>query len=337
MQNQSVPSQAASVANAVESEPSSTFDPRAFRQCLGQFGTGVGVMTTHDGQTPAGLTANSFSSLSLDPPLVLWSISRTSRSFETFRDADSFAINILAADQMPVSQIFASKQDDKFSGVAWDAGVTGSPVLHGVAAYIDCDKHACIEGGDHIIVVGRVRDFKKFDHPALLYVQGRYALAIDHPAAKPAAKSEEPSSTTADVERWQTMPLLSLLYRASNVTALRFESHRKAEGLSVLEGRILSGLYDFATQTLEQLSTRLYLGNRDARDAVAQLKEKGYLVAGSEDTLALTPAGRACREAIGRRMQSFDHELLGDLSSQDIDVTRRVLCALMAKENRPQM
>jgi flavin reductase (DIM6/NTAB) family NADH-FMN oxidoreductase RutF len=98
-------------------------DPRAFRRCLGQFSTGVGVMTTVANGEPVGVTANSFSSLSMDPPLVLWSIAHTSRSAAAFKKAKHFAVNILAVEQVEYSQRFASPAQNKFEDVDWRPGV----------------------------------------------------------------------------------------------------------------------------------------------------------------------------------------------------------------------
>jgi len=113
-------------------------DSKAFRRCLGQFSTGVGVMTTVANGEPVGLTANSFSSLSMDPPLVLWSIAHTSRSSEAFKNAKHFAVNILAVDQVEYSQRFAKPAQNRFEGVDWRPGVLGSPILPNVLAWLEC-------------------------------------------------------------------------------------------------------------------------------------------------------------------------------------------------------
>jgi flavin reductase (DIM6/NTAB) family NADH-FMN oxidoreductase RutF/DNA-binding MarR family transcriptional regulator len=306
-------------------------DARAFRQCLGQFTTGVSVMTASSGRGRAGLTANSFASLSLDPPLVLFSLNRTSRSFEVFQEAESFAVNILATDQISVSQNFASKKDDKFEGIDWFAGQTGAPVLGGVVAYLECERHAMVDGGDHVILIGRVRHFARFDRQPLLYAQGRYAIAGDHPDLKPDRRPAQASAAPAS-EGWRSLPLVTLLYRANNYTTVHFEEHRRAEGLSVPQVRVLAGLYETPKQSLERLSSRMYLGDRDAKDAVADLVDRGYVEAGPEDTLSLTPAGRERREAISRRLLDFDREVLRGISDLEIQAARRVLCALIEKQ-----
>jgi flavin reductase (DIM6/NTAB) family NADH-FMN oxidoreductase RutF len=121
---------------AVE-EGDPTLDPRAFRRSLGQFSTGVTVMTTVANGEPFGVTANSFSSLSMEPPLVLWAIAQTSRSLSAFTTSNHFAVNILAVDQVDLSQRFASSSNSKFEGVDWRLGVLGSPILPDILALLD--------------------------------------------------------------------------------------------------------------------------------------------------------------------------------------------------------
>jgi 4-hydroxyphenylacetate 3-hydroxylase, reductase component len=156
-------------------------DPRELRRCLGQYATGVAVITAANGEKRFGITSNSFTSLSLDPPLILWSIARTSRSFEFFRNAAHFAVNILAADQIDISRVFSSKTTDKFEGVRWKPGKNGSPVLDGIVASLECRQECLYEGGDHLIIVGRVEHFSVSAGDSLLFAQGRYRAAIDHP------------------------------------------------------------------------------------------------------------------------------------------------------------
>ena len=141
-------------------EPSSAsaFDSAAFRTVCGRFATGVAVVTAQVGDEVVGLAVNSFTSVSLDPPLVLFCAARSSATWPVIRQAGSFAVNFLAADQEAVSRAFASKDGDRFADVSFRVGVTGSPVLDGAVAYLDCDIEAVYPGGDHEIVVGRVLD-----------------------------------------------------------------------------------------------------------------------------------------------------------------------------------
>lgn len=156
-------------------------DPREFRNCLGQFATGVTVVTTVDGGEPVGVTANSFSSLSLEPPLILWSLKRTSRSFGAFRTSEHFCVNVLGAHQVDISQRFSSKANDKFANLMWSSGIGGVPVLDSALAVLECAVETLYEAGDHLLMIGRVERFSYEGGQALVFVQGRYSIAREHP------------------------------------------------------------------------------------------------------------------------------------------------------------
>ncbi|MES2261235.1 MAG: flavin reductase family protein [Pseudomonadota bacterium] len=153
-------------------------DPRQLRDVLGTFMTGVTVITTQDKHGVChGVTANSFSSLSLDPPLVLWSQSLTSRSHPAFDESGYFAINILADHQVAISNHFAQSRDDKFKGIAHHTGVGGVPVLEGCAAHLECVKEAVYPAGDHVLYIGRVLSIGHHNRRGLGYSAGKYVLA----------------------------------------------------------------------------------------------------------------------------------------------------------------
>ncbi len=150
-------------------------EERAMRDALGRFATGVTVVTAPaaGGGGPLGITANSFSSLSLDPPLVLWSPARASRRFDAFAGAAHFAIHVLAADQAALARRFArSGTDFDLPGIA--PGLGGAPLLPGVLACFECAREAVHEGGDHAIVVGRVLRASLRDGAPLVFSSGRY-------------------------------------------------------------------------------------------------------------------------------------------------------------------
>jgi flavin reductase (DIM6/NTAB) family NADH-FMN oxidoreductase RutF len=156
-----------------------THDSRQLRNALGRFPTGVTVITTRgpDGKRE-GLTANSFSALSLDPPLVLWSIVRKSGSLPNFLAAGHFAINVLASDQSHLSHRFATPSDDKFAGLDVHEGHGGSPLLPGTLASFECETQQTIEGGDHLLFVGRVRRIRYRNGEPLIFNAGKYATAL---------------------------------------------------------------------------------------------------------------------------------------------------------------
>ncbi|ESR23746.1 flavin reductase family protein [Lutibaculum baratangense] len=160
---------------------------RDLRSAFGTFATGVTVVTTLDAtETPRGFTANSFASVSLDPPLVSVCIARKAASYEAFATARSFAVNVLADGQKHVSAAFGSRSGTKFDGIGWRRGETGSPLIDGAVAHFDCVAHDQVEAGDHLILIGRVVGY---DHTAanpLGYCRGAYvsfALASEAVAA----------------------------------------------------------------------------------------------------------------------------------------------------------
>lgn len=149
--------------------------PRRFRNALGMFATGITVVTTRtpDG-VPIGLTVNSFNSVSIDPPLIVWSLSRDLPSRPLFEGCEYYAINVLAEDQAVLSQRFASRVDDKFVGLEFDAGAGGAPLLRGCCARFQCRNTTRHEGGDHVVFISEVVDFDRSERAPLIYFGGAY-------------------------------------------------------------------------------------------------------------------------------------------------------------------
>lgn len=158
--------------------PRPSFDTRAFRNALGCFATGVCIITTlrADGRR-AGLTVNSFSSVSLEPPMVLWSLARQSPSVAAFRDAEFWAVNVLAADQAEISSHFARPSEDKFAAHSehFTEGTHGTPLLEGAVAHFECRNQFQNYGGDHIVFIGTVEHFDCWEREPLLFHRGKYA------------------------------------------------------------------------------------------------------------------------------------------------------------------
>jgi flavin reductase (DIM6/NTAB) family NADH-FMN oxidoreductase RutF len=146
---------------------------RNFRDALGCFGTGVTVVTCIEGGAPLAMTANSFASISLDPPLVLWSPAVASSRHDAFVAASAFAIHILAEGQLPMARAFARDGRD-WTHVDWQAGETGAPALHGVLTRLDCVHHAAHGAGDHTIVLGRVEHVVRAPGAPLIFCGGAY-------------------------------------------------------------------------------------------------------------------------------------------------------------------
>ena len=153
-----------------------TLDKRAFRDCLGCFVTGITIVTSVSGEGEhVGLTVNSFNSVSLEPPMVLFSLDRQALSLPIFEAAGRFAVNVLSDHQEPLSNRFARREIDKWDGVGFIEGETGCRLLDGTMAAFDCKTYAQYDGGDHVIVVGQVIDMR-LDQAAepLVFYKGAY-------------------------------------------------------------------------------------------------------------------------------------------------------------------
>lgn len=153
---------------------------QSLRHALGHFATGVTIITTRDAdQQAVGVTVNSFNSVSLDPPLVLWSLARSAYSLPAFRDYGHFAVHVLAADQQELSNRFARSGHDKFAGLEVNNGIADLPLLDGCAAVFQCRTETWHEGGDHLIMIGRILSYACTERHPLLFHRGRY---LEHPA-----------------------------------------------------------------------------------------------------------------------------------------------------------
>lgn len=170
-----------------------SFDSLTYRKVLGQFATGVTLVTTRIGGEPWGMTANSFTSISLDPPLVMVSVSQGLTTNTAIREHGAFAVNILRADQMWIAQRFALRErpPDQFGDFPWREGATGSPILEDCLGWVDCRLHDATEQGDHTVFFGRVERISLAEHgDPLLYYGGAYAR-IDPVPADQLARSRE--------------------------------------------------------------------------------------------------------------------------------------------------
>jgi len=179
----------------------SSLNPKDLRRALGAFATGVTVVTTidADGQ-PRGFTANSFTSVSLDPPLILVCVAKAAASCPVFSKTGHFAVNILAESQQAVSASFSTKDGKRFSDIKWHSESTGSPLIKDVVAWFDCAKHETVDAGDHIILIGRVVDYQYTTKTPIGYCCGAYVTFGLAEAAIKAAQQEGPTRVAAIIE-----------------------------------------------------------------------------------------------------------------------------------------
>ncbi|MFW8635719.1 p-hydroxyphenylacetate 3-hydroxylase reductase component [Cribrihabitans pelagius] len=301
-------------------------DPKAFRRALGNFATGVAIITARapDG-TSVGVTASSFNSLSMDPPLILWSSMKDARSCAIFESATHFAVNILASDQMDMSNHFARQQEDKFAGVDWEPGIGGAPIFPNCAGRFQCETYDKLDGGDHWIFVGRVVAFDDFGRAPLCFHQGSYAMVFNHPGSFP--KSGEDALEGADGGRMGNHPFF-LMLRAVRAYQDRYQPKLETLGLSVIEARILLVLTDISGLSAEQLVVHLHAPVTEARVALSSLGDCG-LVAPEGEGHVLTEAGRAKAEECWNLAEAHAGETFKSFSDTEVDCFTGVLRKLI--------
>ena len=295
-------------------------DPQEFRNALGSFATGVTIVTTAmTPQEPVGVTASSFNSVSLDPPLVLWSLAKKSLSLKTFTDSGHFAVHILSCKQEDFSNRFAKSGADKFDGVDWDVGQAGSPVFSEFAAKFECRTIHQYEGGDHIIFVGEVLDLEQRDVAPLVFHGGRYAEA--RPRLTP---SDEPS-VLPDEGRFTEDFFLYLLSRAYFQTSDLSRKHAERAGLSFTQYLAINVLGMNAPMTAADLNRRLaHTGQAPSEDDLTDLIAKD-LATREEDGYRLTESARALFIDILAEAKAYEDDLLDNFTTSEIADAKHLL------------
>ncbi|MBP6115915.1 MAG: flavin reductase family protein [Neisseriaceae bacterium] len=266
----------------------STFDSKSFRRALGNFATGVTVVTAQDDAgNKVGVTANSFNSVSLEPALVLWSIDKKSSSHEVFDRASHFAVNILAGDQIGLSNNFARPKEDKFADVAYHEGAGRSLLLADCAAHFECELYQQIDAGDHFILIGKVVAFSDFGRAPLLYHQGAYSAVLPHPSLQ--RKREAPvAGETASGKLFHNMHYL--LTQAVRAYQNDYYPKQLASGLRTSEARMLLVLDGGHANCKVGMLKEVAMPMREIEQAVEILKRKG-LIQEDSDALQLTELG----------------------------------------------
>jgi len=270
------------------------FDSNRFRLALGAFTTGVTIVTTVDAAgKPVGVTANSFNSVSLAPPMVLWSLARTSANIGAFLAARHFAVHILASDQQALATRFSQKGADRFAGLPVGSGIDGIALLDGCAARFECKTAFQYEGGDHVIFVGEVLNFEHCESEPLVFKRGRFTLAVGRTPDSPgAANSLAAASDGAFGEDF----LLYLLGRAYHQIYHRMkpEIERRTLGDAEYLAVTLLGVRD--GRSVEELDALVaYTGTRITHRIAERLSELGYVEregSSGAERLLLTKSGR---------------------------------------------
>lgn len=307
------------------------FDAAEFRKALGSFATGVTIITTRaaDG-APLGLTVNSFNSVSLNPPLVLWSLAETSMSLPAFRAASHWAVHVLAADQDQLSQRFARRGEDKFAGLEVETGHGDIPLLKGCSARFECRTAFQYEGGDHTIFVGEVLKFDRSDAPPLVFHSGKYAHATRRDPQAPAPRSAHIAGSFSEDF------LGYLLGRA------HFQFFGQIARLLAEEGLTDEEFYVLSTLTLKRIMTSAEMdagmagipGGR-GHDTIRALVERGLAaeapvvaeVHGTE--YQLTERGRECALRLITAAKATESQVLERLGANDAQILKALLNRLL--------
>ncbi len=298
-----------------------SFSGRDFRDALSSFATGVTIVTARDGAgQPVGMTASSFNSVSVDPPLVLWSVTKTAFSAQAFHDAQHFSIHVLKTTQTDMSGRFAKPGTDKFAGLAVAETQHGVPILPEALARFDCRQWAVYEGGDHWILVGEVLDLELEKGQGLVFSGGSYARA------------ETLQSKAVEESRLGSEhPLESLAFyqlsRAYHAMADRFHHQVLDAGLSLGEWRVLSSLSGPEALGLEELAVRTYIQPYALDDVLAGLQADG-LVRFDETSAQGTDKGRARVAGLLELARQNDEASMDSLSEQERAVFKANLQAI---------
>lgn len=307
----------------------SEIDQRELRQALGKYTTGVTIVTAEVDGKKIGMTANSFSSLSLDPPLVLWSLRRNSTNFVDFLAATHFAVNVLSGSQIELSQRFAKSSPDKFVGVDHGVGLGDSPVFGNAAAIFECRTEAFHDGGDHMIVIGRVLKVVRTDQSPLAFAEGRYSALMEHPSMRAATQKQGKPEGTSDTMR-QFVSVL--LLRAYNRMSEELAGLREEESLTTNESRVLNVAATYPGRTLAESMPLLYLSDLAAEDALQGLVNKGFLAFDADRRIFVTEAGKDKSRRVMASMAQLDARFLRDVPPDQVHQLRRILVGIIDAE-----
>jgi len=302
-------------------------DVKVLRNCFGKFATGITVITAlaPDG-TKLGLTVNSFSSLSLDPPMILWSLDKKSKSLEALQATSHFVVNVLASDQMDVSNNFAKTSDDKFDDVELIESKCGMPLLAGTVAHLECKNAGTYDGGDHLIFIGAVEHFDTSDKKPLLYTNGQYTIAARHPGVKMAEPDAEERSENDEF-------IVPLLLRSYWEISDPFYKELLDEGIPVSHARILVHLSHSPEHTARELSDAIRVDMASVAMSVKWLCDNGHLSKLDNDKLVLSDQGLEHLSKVRSRARRFEKEVLDGYSDHDIDMLKSILRKLIYRQD----
>jgi len=304
---------------------SDQIDSNQFRNALGRFATGVTVVTASDlNDGFVGTTASSFNSVSMNPPLILWSIDKGARSLAAYQKAEHFVVNVLAADQVGMSNHFARQQEDKFVDIDYELNNRGVPVLPGCSAVFHCKNRFQYEGGDHVIIVGEVEEFTASERNSLLFHGGSYAVSEKHPVTAPAGAEPDP-----EFRSFADDYLEYLLARSFYQMHQKMAAVLKKQALDDQEFRIMASLSGLGACDMALLSHYTVLSESELEGPVRRLQERDILAADASQ-ISLTDAGHEKLAPLLAATRANEAEALGTFSAQEALTLKSALRRIIA-------
>jgi len=304
------------------------FDVKDFRRALGQFPTGVTVITTLDqAGNPVGVTASSFNTVSIEPALVLWSIDKGANSLSAFENAKHFAVNVLGSDQVATSNNFASRGEDKFANADYRCNEYGIPLLADCAAQFECSTWAVYEGGDHLILVGEVQAYQhQSDTSPLVFARGSYAISAQHPMM---AKTAYTADDSADFVNDYLLYLLRETYQ--RFSAKLYPELKQACDVTPEEWRILARMVSQPEIVIDTLAQMVMQPIESLRQSLDWMVEKNLVCYLDNETVAATDAGQKVAKQLQQLALNKESELLGTLPADQAAAMKAGLLQLMEK------
>lgn len=304
------------------------------RQCLSRFATGVTIIATRgsDGRY-VGLTANSFNSLSLDPPLILWSLASTASSLETFKGQRFFSVSVLSVEQVDIARRFAMRMADRFRDVAVHEGLDGIPLIDGALAWFECERRTQVLHGDHWLFVGEVKRCAGADGSPLIFRHGEFAAAD----ALGQAPTDVPAVGAPGDQPFYEEYLPFLLARAGHQVAGGFHRQLRRHGLSMLSWRVLAGLSSRDDWTIGELCAASLAKQPTISKLIDRLVQQRMVMRKGDPSdarrvlISLTEYGRAGIEPVLQDAAAFNLSLLADYPPEELTGLKRLLRTMIAR------
>ncbi len=314
------------------------------RQCLSRFATGVTVIATRaqDGRY-VGLTASSFNSLSLEPPLILWSLASTAASLEVFKGQRFFSVSILSVEQVDLARRFAARVPDRFEGVAVHEGLDGIPLIDGAVGWFECERRTQYQHGDHWLFIGEAKRCAAADGSPLVFRHGEFASAgaLDAPAGVPPLASpaggREPEGFEPGDQPFYEEYLPFLLARAGHHVASGFNRQLQRHGLGLLSWRVLAALSSRDDWTIGELSAASLAKQPTISKLIDRLVRQGIVARRIDPAdarralVSLTPKGHADIAPVLQDAAAFNLSLLTDYPPETLTSLKRLLRDIIAR------